>query len=99
MNERARRRRRSRKRLNVRHHVVPKTPLKVASRRKVDVVDVGAHLLDPFIADERLPALVAHTQFALRLGQREPELSPGAVAPLRRPQFEHRLRCVPLAQR
>ena len=56
--------------MDVGHHVVPEPALVGARRLEVDVVDLRAQL-----GDLRLGDLQA--ELALRLGQRDPEPSPG----------------------
>ena len=99
MDERPRRGSRRGERLHVRHHIVPEAALELRRLGKIDVVEVRTHLRDAFVGDHGVSALVAHTQLALRLGEGQPELPPGAMAPLRRPQLQHRPRRVALAQR
>jgi len=92
MNERLCGRCRIAERVNVRHHVMTKSLLVGGNGLEVDLVEIGAHLLDRSVRDR-------DPQLTLGLGERQPKTAPKPVTRCRRPQLEHRLRCVPLGER
>ncbi len=89
----ARRRRRLAERVHVRHHIVAEAPFELARGLEVDVVEMRAHLRQPFVGDG------GDAELSLRLGEREPQPAPERVAPLRRPERDHRARGVAFGER
>ena len=92
MDHAARRRRHIPEGVHMRHHVVAEPALVFGDGRKVDVVEVRAHLGDRLLGD-RDPEL------ALRFGEREPEPTPEPMAGLRTEERQHRLRGIALGER
>src|SRR5262249_37784405 len=67
--------------VDVRHHVVPQLALVLRRPGEIDVVDGRAQLGDLFDRD-------VEPQLALGLGQRDPQLPPGGMNRLRRPETD-----------
>ena len=92
VNELVRRGRDVAKGVHVGHDVMSKAPLVHGNALKVDVVEVGAHLVKRRIRN-------VHAELLLCLGQRQPEPAPKSMAHLRGPQLEHRPGGIALGER
>src|SRR5436190_5557666 len=91
MNERLRGRSSVAEGVNVRHHIVSEPSLVRGGDFEVDVVEMDAHLRDCFVRN-------LNAELFFRLGECEPESSPESVAGTRRPELQHRPRCVSLCE-
>ena len=92
MDEAARRGRDVAERVHVRHDVVAEPALVRRDDVEVDVVEMRAHLRDRVVGNRNAELLFG-------FGEREPELAPETMPLRRRPELEHRLRCVSLGER
>src|SRR5687767_14258106 len=78
--------------MDVRDDVVPEPSLIRSDHIEVDVIEPVTHLRNGFRGN-------LYAELPLRLGQREPQAAPQAVADSRRPELQHRRRRVPVRQR
>jgi hypothetical protein len=79
-------------RMDVRHHVMPKPTLVGRDHIEIDVVEVRPHLRDRLVGNR-------NTELLFRFGEREPQLPPQTMSLCRRPELQHRFRCVSLGER
>src|SRR5689334_7719316 len=77
---------------DVRHDVVTQLPLVPGNDAEVDIVEVGAHLLDCLVR-------YLYSEVSFAFGEGKPQAAPLPITSARRPELQHRARRVTLRER